>query len=251
MARVAGVVLAGLAVVALGTACQMNVDVTVDATAAGSGSVQVAVGFDEAALARLGDPATALAVDDLAAAGWVIDPIAVSPEGMTRIVVTKAFDDPAGLTTTINEVAGPDGPFAGTSLAVTGETFTYLTTLTGSVDLSAGLAPYTDPELDAVADGVPLAGLPAAIEAAEGRPVAEMVDVSVIWRLDGNEVRVTPVLGTPAQPPTVLTDERPRVERRIMLAAAVVVVTAAVVGLVHLVVARGRRTPSAPVAPTP
>ena len=238
MARAA---LVALVLLVAGTACEMDVDVTVDATAAGSGSVQVAVGFDEAALARLGDPATALATDDLAAAGWAVDPASVTPDGMTRIVATKTFDDPAGFATAVDEVAGPAGPLTGTSLTVTDEALTYLTTLTGVVDLSAGLAPYTDPALDAAADGVPLGGLPTAVEEAEGRPVADMVDVTVTWRLDGTEVRVEPVLGAPAPPPTVLSVERPRVERRALLAAGVVVVAVVVVGAVHAIAVRRRR----------
>jgi hypothetical protein len=124
---------------------------------------------------------------------------------------------------------------------VTDEALTYLTTLTGVVDLSAGLAPYTDPALDAAADGVPLGGLPTAVEEAEGRPVADMVDVTVTWRLDGTEVRVEPVLGAPAPPPTVLSVERPRVERRALLAAGVVVVAVVVVGAVHAIAVRRRR----------
>jgi hypothetical protein len=68
-----------------------------------------------------------------------------------------------------------------------------------------------------------------------------MVDVTVTWRLDGTEVRVEPLLGAPAPPPTVLSVERPRVERRALLAAGVVVVAVVVVGAVHAIAVRRRR----------
>lgn len=240
MARVRAVLVAGVAVLAL-VGCQVEVEVSVAANPDGSGAVEVAVGLDPDAAARLGDPSTALALEDLAGTGWEVSPAAVDDVGVTWIRARSAFADPAGLTQVLGEVAGVEGPLAGTTLAVDDGWFTSRAQLQGVVDLSAGLAPYTDPELDVLTGGVPFGGLVTQVESDLGRPVSEMIEVTVRWTLGAESAVVTPVLGDPAVV-TALAVEQPNTGRRIGVGvAAGLVVVGGVTALVVLVVRRRRR----------
>lgn len=229
------VVVAVLAV--LLTACQVRVEVAVDADVDGSGVVRVGLGLDEGAQARLGDPMAALRLDDLRQAGWAVSGPEASDDGFTWFHATKPFADQAELALVLEEVAGTDGAVRGFELeeGETDSTRTYR--LTGTVDLSSGLSAFADPELVASLGEGTLAGLVGSIEAAEGRPVEDMIDVRVTAQV-GDEVQVlAPRLGSP--PATVdVTEEvaKPTSVVVWMAAAAVGVVAVAVV----LVLARRR-----------
>jgi len=234
------VVVAALAVVVL-AGCQVDVEVSVAASPDGSGTVEVAVGLDADAVTRLGDPATALALGDLEGTVWQLTPPTLDDSGTTWVRARRSFADPAELQVALGEVAGDDGPFAGTSLTVDDGWFTSSAQLRGIVDLSAGLAPYTDPELDVATGGVPFGGLVAQAEADLGVPVGEMIDVTVRWTLGPESAVVTPTLGD-AGVVSDLAVEQPNTGRRIGTGvAAGVVVLGAVVGIVWLVVRRRRR----------
>lgn len=191
-------VVAALGVLVVATACEVRVDLVVEAEPDGSGVVTVAVGFDDAALERLGDPADAVATDDLVEAGWEVSGPEQRPDGLTWLVASRAFDDPAAFGAVLAEVAGPSGPLAGSSLVVDRGPLRATTVLTGAVDLSAGLAQFGDPELTELLGGEPFGGLDAAIATAEGAVVEDMVDVTVRWVLDGDEVAQQVRLGEAA-----------------------------------------------------
>jgi len=242
-ARLAAAVLAVVALVAL-SACEVDVEVAVTARLDGSGTVEVAVGFDPDALARLGDPATALALGDLEGTAWTVEPPAVDDAGVTWVRARRDFADPAGLATALDEVAGPDGPLSGTTLVTDDGWFTSSAELRGVVDLSAGLAPYTDPDLDAATDGVPFGGLVAQVEADTGRPVSELLDVSVRFTLGSQSAEVTPTIGDPPVAVDLATSEA-RVAQRVGTAAlAGVVLVGVVAGAVVFV--RRRRVSERP-----
>ena len=228
--------------------CQVEVEVGVAANPDGSGAVEVAVGLDPEAVTRLGDPATALALGDLEGTAWQVSPPAVDEAGVTWVRARRIFEDPAGLTQALGEVAGADGPLAGTSLAVDEGWFTSTAQLQGVVDLSAGLAPYTDPELDAATGGVPFGGLVAQVEADLGVPVSEMIDVTVRWSLGTESAVVTPTLGEAA----VVTDlavEQPNNARRIGTGVAAGLVVIGGVTLVVWALLRRRRRREANAVP--
>ena len=232
--------LAALAALAL-TACQVEVEVGVAANPDGSGAVEVAVGLDSEAVTRLGDPATALALGDLEGTAWEVSPPAVDDVGVTWVRARRTFEDAAGLTQALDEVAGADGPLAGTSLTVDEAWFTSSAQLQGVVDLSAALAPYTDPELDAATGGVPFGGLVTQVESDLGRPVSEMIDVTVRWSLGTESAVATPALGD-APVVTDLAVEQPNTGRRIGTGvAAGLVVVGGVGALVWWLVRRRRR----------
>jgi hypothetical protein len=240
-------VVVALLVVLVASACEMRVEVAVDVRPDGSGVVEVAVGFDEAALARLGDPAQALATGDLSEAGWQVDGPALRDDGLTWLTATRTFVDPDDFALVIEEVSGPQGPLAGSRVEVDRGWVSTTTGLTGVVDLSDGLAPFTDDALTEALGGQPFGGLDAAIEADEGRPVADMVDIVVRWSLDGQEVEQSLTLGDGPQVVELETRRWTPGWWLVAIGAALGGVAVAVVVAQRRTAVRHRRTGSAPI----
>lgn len=181
--RVARVV-AVVALLLLLVGCQVDVEVTVDVAEDGSGVVTVAVGLDPDALARVPDLAAQLRTDDLAAAGWTVaEP--EEREGRTWIRVSKPFEDPSQLPAIMAEISGPEGVFRDFELIRSHSFGSTSYELTGTVDLSQGVAVLGDAELAAALDGDPFGGNLELIEAEEGEPVTEMVTLTVSANLPG------------------------------------------------------------------
>lgn len=224
-------VLVALLAVLLLPACEVRSRIEVVADRDGSGRVAVLVGLDRAALDRLGDPATGLALDDLATAGWRVDG-PVEHEGRTWWRAAKPFAGPDELQPTIDELAGPEGPLAGFRFEEADVEGGTRHRLTGEVDLSAGLDALAEPELTETLGGDPFGGYVEALEAEEGRPVRDMLSVQVAAVVEG-EGHVVDL--RPGDGPVVLTADR-HVEAQslpwpILLAAAVAVTTAVAVGV--------------------
>ena len=66
-------------VVFVAAGCRVQIETKVDVGLDGKGTITQGIGFDDAALKRVGDPAQALRADDLVQAGWEVD--AASKEG--------------------------------------------------------------------------------------------------------------------------------------------------------------------------
>lgn len=131
----------------LATGCQVRLEARVDVGRDGGGRVSAGVGLDAEAVAEVGDPATALRVDDLRAAGWQVDGPRKEGDGLTWVRASKPFADPEGATAALAELSGPDGPFRNLRLVRTKTLLRSRTTFTGTVDLAGGLAGLSDPDL--------------------------------------------------------------------------------------------------------
>ena len=86
-----------LLVVLLGwatTACHVSIAAGVDVARDGSGRVSAGVGLDADAVKEIGDPATALRVDDLRRAGWQVEGPRREDDGLTWVRASKPFADP-------------------------------------------------------------------------------------------------------------------------------------------------------------
>ncbi|MEZ5142393.1 MAG: hypothetical protein R2726_07720 [Acidimicrobiales bacterium] len=190
--------LVALVVVAV-SGCQAKVEVDTVVAEDGSGTVTVALGLDPQALARLGDPDATVQVADLRAAGWEIPPADKDADGTTWLRATKAF----ATTDEASQVMAELHPEVFRDFRLQRETgFGHTTwTWTGTVDLSRGVAVVGDPEVAAAVGGDPFGGRVADVERAEGKPVAEMVDVTVAAQLpDGVRHEWHPRLGDSAVP---------------------------------------------------
>ena len=191
LARLAAVV--GVLVVLTGCQVKLAVDTTVHPD--GSGTVSVGVGLDDEALAKVGDLSSQLRVDDLKATGWTVTDPAKEDDGYTWVRATKPFANPAEATAVLDEVNGADGAFGGWKVSKSSSPLSTSYSVKGSVDLSKGMETFTDPALDSTLGGDPFAGSIADLEKAQGRPVADMVDVQVTVEVPGAAKTYTPSLG--------------------------------------------------------
>jgi hypothetical protein len=169
--------------VALLAACQVDVSVDTVVNPDGSGTVTVGVGLDDKALSRVGDPNTAIHVEDLKATGWTIAPADKGADGITWLRATKPFADPAGLDAIMKELTSGTGAFRNFSLVKDDSLTSTTWKLTGTVDLTGGLDQFGDAELAGVLNGDPLGGNVAAIEKEEGKPATQMIAVDVSVQL--------------------------------------------------------------------
>lgn len=232
-ARLAALAAAGLALFA---GCQVQVDVTVEAGHDGGGLVSVVVGLDAEALAQVPDLKSELRTRDLARAGWRVEGPTATAGGGAELRASRRFATPAGASAALRELSGPSGPFSGLRLEQKRSVLRSTTTLSGRVDLTAGLAAFSDPVLQERLGGLPLGVEPAALEAELGRPLADVVRFAVTARLPGRTATVEPRLGETVN---VSVPAR-QVQLRRALAAGLSVSAAAAL-LVVLVVRRRRR----------
>ena len=188
----------GLAVLLLllaGPGCQVTLTAGIDARADGSGTVQAAIGFDDEALAEVGNPATELRLDDLRQAGWRVDGPRKEKDGLTWVRAAKPFANPAEASRVAAELSGSGGPFRDLRLQRSHSLFKTKVALTGTVDLSNGLAGLSDPAVQAklgAADlGLDLPGL----QRRFGAAVDEAVRVRFEARLPGHSQAWQPKMG--------------------------------------------------------
>ena len=143
--------------VVVAAACQVHAEVDVDVAEDGSGTVEVSVELDREASARLGDPATALRLDDLRQAGWQVDDAAAIDGGGLRIVGRRDFASPDQLPAVLDEIGGTGGIFSDTELTISDGFSATTYDFTTTVELSGSIEQFSDAELAAALDGLPLA----------------------------------------------------------------------------------------------
>jgi FMN phosphatase YigB (HAD superfamily) len=255
-----------VAVFVLG-ACDVDITVDVEVATDGSGVVEVQVVLDEEAAQRIPDLRSQLRLDDLVAADWLIVGPEETPDDGIEITARKTFDGPEQLQAVLDDITGPDGAFQDFTLSRATEFAQVDLDLAGTVDLSRGLALFTDAELVEALDGRPLGVDLDALEAEIG-PAADAVDFTFRVRLPGStedsaegaEVSVSPALGDPPVPVSLSTtdeDGLAKILRLVGLAAAALAAVAMLINLVIWIVEWRRRrlvpdivTPE-PVRPVP
>ncbi len=153
----------GLALALFASGCQVTLSAGIDVRADGSGTVRAGAGFDDEALAEIGDLGSALRVDDLRAAGWEVVGPEKEDDGRTWVRAAKDFDDPDQAAVVAAELSGPDGPFRDFRVTRERSLLRTRTSFTGVVDLTAGLAGLSDADLQAALGdfdlGIDLEGL--------------------------------------------------------------------------------------------
>lgn len=165
-------------VVVVATGCRVQLVTTVQVEGDGSGTVTQAVGFDDAALARVGDLSQQLQVADLEQAGWAVDD-PVKEGDTTWVRARRGFADADEANAVLAQLSGPDGPYKDLYVTRRAGLLSTTTEVTGTLDLSGGLGIFGDPQLTESLGGDPSGGLVGRIEAEEGRPAADMVDVTL------------------------------------------------------------------------
>ena len=166
-------------VVVVAAGCRVQIETKVDVGLDGKGTITQGIGFDDAALKRVGDPAQALRADDLVQAGWEVD--AASKEGdLTWIRVHQSFDTPEEGTALLAQLSGPDGPYRDMLINRSDGFFSTSVNVSGQIDTTAGLAMFGDQQLATALGGDASGGLLAKIEAEEKAPPASMVDLNLV-----------------------------------------------------------------------
>jgi len=192
-----------IALVVLGlTGCQVKLHVDTKVNGDGSGTVQVALGLDAEALAKVGDLNSQLRVDDLRAAGWDIEGPDARDDGFTWVSATKGFADAAGATAVMDEVNGADGAFRQWTVTRSSSPLSTSYTVNGTIDLTKGMQTFGDDQLSQLLGGDPFAAGVAKLEQEQGRPLSDMVDVQVTVDTPGGTRTFTPSLAD--QEPTVV-----------------------------------------------
>lgn len=188
-------VLAALAVVALLVlaGCRMEVSVEVETAATGGGRVRATVRLDGEAVEQVPDLAEQLRVDDLEAAGWVVEGPTPGADGSVTVEASKAFSSPAGAARALEELGGPSGPFRDLRLTQDRGFWRTRSTLSGTVDLSAGLGAFGDENLAERVGNSTLGLDPASLERELGRPLGDVVALEVVADLAGRADADAPV----------------------------------------------------------
>ena len=184
--RAAAIVLAATTAALTAGACRLDVNVGVDAKADGTGTVRATVVLDEQAVKRAPDLKSQLKVDDLKRAGWRIEgPTTTKAKGQ-QVTATKRFRDHEEAERVVTELSGPAGPFQDFDLSQQRSFLKTKTTFTGTVDLSAGLAHFSDEELTDKLGGQPIGVDVDQLERRLGATIDRLLGVKVDVRLPGD-----------------------------------------------------------------
>ncbi len=173
----------------------MTLSAGVDARPDGSGTVRAAVGFDDEALADIGNPATELRLDDLRQAGWRVAEPRKEKDGLTWIRAAKGFATPEEASRVAAELSGPEGPFRELRLEHSRSLLRNKTSFTGLLDLSNGLAGLSDPGLQAKLGDADLALDLEGLRRRFGPAVDHAVRVRMEARLPGRHQTWEPKMG--------------------------------------------------------
>jgi hypothetical protein len=142
--------------------CRMEIGLTIDLGADGSGQVLVEIIADPALTAALPPGADLVLVDDARQAGWSIEGPAPTDDGGLRVLMTKTTTSMEEIASAIADI-GP--PLSVTSLERRADTkdelisqivseFSLSATLPNG-DQTEGFAAFSDPELTSVLGGLP------------------------------------------------------------------------------------------------
>ena len=134
-------------------ACKVESSVSVNVEDDGTGSVEVSVGLDNEASRLIGDLEKQLRTEDLVSSGWKVS-LSEGQEEKTKIVVSasKNFTNVDSLVSVLEEIAGPT-VFSEISLVSEKSFAKKLWIIEGKINLSDGLALFSDPALDEVLGG--------------------------------------------------------------------------------------------------
>ena len=172
-------------IVVIAAGCRVQIETKIEVGLDGKGTITQGIGFDDAALKRVGDPARALRADDLVKAGWVVD--ATSKEGdLTWIRVHHSFTTPEEGTALLAQLSGPDGPYRDMLIKRSDGLLSTSVKVTGQIDTTAGLQMFGDEQLATTLGGDASGGLLAKIEAEEKAPPASMVDLDLVVTAGGS-----------------------------------------------------------------
>jgi len=163
-----------LAVLGLLAGCRVDATTRVEVADDGSGTVTVEVVLDQEAADRIPDLEEQLRVRDLRRTGWTITGPEPVDGGGVSITATKPFGDPEQLAVVLDELGGNRGPLRDPSLSRERGFGTISYDFSGTLDLSRGIATFSDRQLAQLLDGFPIGQDEAALEEELGAPLRDL-----------------------------------------------------------------------------
>ena len=180
--------LIGLGCALLATGCQVDATTTVTVDEDGSGTVAVEVVLDREAFLRVDDITRQLRVDDLEAAGWEITGPEPTADRGRRVVAEKGFDHPDDAAGILAEVTGPDGPLTDATVERAKQFGRIEQSFEATLDLSGGIEAFSDPDLAALLNDLPIGQDVETLEEELGAPLAELTSFAVVVDLPAGDV---------------------------------------------------------------
>jgi len=172
--RLIGVLSAIVVAICL-TGCQVVLTTTINVSDNGSGSITVAAVADAETVRIAPELVDAINVDDLRAAGWVVDIQNPSADGGISVVAKRDFANTDEATFFLTQLSGKSGPIRDTQLSRTGGTNDATYAFTANSGLPNGLSGFADEEALAVLGSIPFD----AYLARSGRSLSDALKVSV------------------------------------------------------------------------
>jgi hypothetical protein len=198
-------------VVVLATGCRVDTTTRVEVAEDGSGTVTVEVVLDQEAAGRIPDLAEQLRTRDLQRTGWTITGPEETAGGVT-ITATKEFFEPGQLAEVLGQVGGARGPFVEPVLTRERGFGTTAYEFSGSLDLSRGVATFSDRRLTQLLDGFPIGQDQEQLEAELGAPLSDLSSFTFELVLpDGGGTQTSTYEVRLGDPPSILaaaTEER-------------------------------------------
>ncbi len=149
-------------------ACRVDVDVDVQVNADGSGTISVITSANADVVSAVPGLAEELVLDDVTAAGWVVNGPVASPDGGLTVTLSHDFSTAEEATNLLNSLGPPFNQMALSRNTVGDDTTNELTGLLGLTD---GFASFADDELVTAVGSLPFA---AEIEASGATPESSM-----------------------------------------------------------------------------
>ncbi|MGI9622517.1 MAG: HAD family hydrolase [Acidimicrobiales bacterium] len=225
------------------TACNVQLEVTVDVEEDGSGTVVAGVGLDADAIGRFPPLGDLLVTGDLVAAGWSVSPPQILADGREWVQAEKGFDNNAELNAVLDEIFGASaGVFNDWEIIRAGDRATEEYLVTGDVDLTDGLDLFSDAALREIVDAPPLGTDVTEIEATLGQQIEDTVGMRVVVQLPPDSSRQ--VFETPFGQTTTIVAESSSENRVAQLlgwartALIVLLILAIVLAIVNLLLDR-------------
>ena len=200
------------------TGCQLDLELDVRVAPDGTGTITFVATADAELVERVPDLATALVLDDIAAAGWLISGPTPTESGGLTLTITHDFESAAEATNLLRSLGPPyNDPELGRG--DTGDTTN--NRFTGSFGLPGGFEAFADDDLIAAVGSVPFATefaetgatpansmsavfrlqLPGEIVDDETNPTEVLDDGTMVWQVPLDGISVLEVSARSEQAP--------------------------------------------------
>jgi hypothetical protein len=162
-------------------ACQVNLATTVNVAENGSGAITIVASADAAVLRSAPELVDSLSTDDLTTAGWGVDVQNPNAEGGLSVTLRRSFSTVDEATMFLAQLSGANGPLRELSLVRFGGANDSTYEFVGKAGLPQGLSGFADAEALAAIGGSPFADS----LAAQGGSLADKLSMSLTVTMPG------------------------------------------------------------------